>query len=144
MTSFTEMKFIQAEIELMLNNDVSAAEVALSEAITASIEKLTGDTDTTYVNTHSTLSTLSNNDERLEQIILQKYIAMYSNGIEPWTDYRRTGYPELIPVSNGINSFNLNGEIPRRVSYPQSELDLNNDNVPIKDGNLQTSLWWDN
>ncbi|MEM6738379.1 MAG: SusD/RagB family nutrient-binding outer membrane lipoprotein, partial [Bacteroidota bacterium] len=61
-----------------------------------------------------------------------------------WTDYRRTGYPELIPVSNGINSFNLNGEIPRRVSYPQSELDLNNDNVPIKDGNLQTSLWWDN
>ncbi|MEM6817055.1 MAG: SusD/RagB family nutrient-binding outer membrane lipoprotein, partial [Bacteroidota bacterium] len=121
MTSFTEMKFIQAEIELMLNNDVSAAEVALSEAITASIEKLTGDTDTTYVNIHSMLSTLSNNDERLEQIILQKYIAMYSNGIEPWTDYRRTGYPELIPVSNGINSFNLNGEIPRRVSYPQSE-----------------------
>lgn len=144
MTSYTEMKFIEAEIELMENNDIPAAEAALAEAIGASIAKLTGSSDAAYVATHSALAGLADDDARLEQIITQKYIAMYSNGIEPWTDYRRTGYPNLTPNPNGINSFNLNGEIPRRVSYPQTEIDLNNSNVPIKNGNLQTPLWWDN
>ncbi|MEQ9008617.1 MAG: SusD/RagB family nutrient-binding outer membrane lipoprotein, partial [Ekhidna sp.] len=144
MTSYTEMKFIEAEIELMENNDIPAAEAALAEAIGASIAKLTGGSDAAYVAANSALAGLADNAARLEQIITQKYIAMYSNGIEPWTDYRRTGYPNLTPNPNGINSFNLNGEIPRRVSYPQTEIDLNNANVPIKDGNLQTPLWWDN
>ncbi|WP_436517272.1 SusD/RagB family nutrient-binding outer membrane lipoprotein [Ekhidna sp. To15] len=144
MTSYTEMKFLEAEIELMGNNDVPAAEAALAEAIGASIAKLTSSTDAAYVATNSALAGLADDAARLEQIITQKYIAMYSNGIEPWADYRRTGYPNLTPNTNGINSFNLNGEIPRRVSYPQTEIDLNNANVPIKDGNLQTPLWWDN
>ncbi|SNT38257.1 Susd and RagB outer membrane lipoprotein [Ekhidna lutea] len=144
MTSYTEMKFIEAEIELMGNNDVVAAQAALAEAIGASITKLTGANDAAYVAANSDLVSLADNAARLEQIITQKYIAMYSNGLETWTDYRRTGYPNLTPNSNGINSFNLNGEIPRRVSYPQTEIDLNNANVPIKDGNLQTPLWWDN
>ena len=144
MASYTEMKFIEAEIELMNNNDIPAAEAALAEAITASIAKLTGSADAAYVATNSALAGLADNDARLEQLITQKYIAMYSNGLEPWTDFRRTGYPVLTPNANGSNSFNLNGEIPRRVSYPQTEIDLNNANVPIKDGNLQTPLWWDN
>lgn len=143
MASYAEMKFIEAEIELVNNNDIPAAEAALAEAIMASITKLTGQNDATYVSVNSELASLADDDERLEQLITQKYIAMYSNGIEPWTDFRRTGYPELTPNSNGSNSFNLNGEVPRRVSYPQSEIDLNPDNVPIRDGNLQTPLWWD-
>ncbi len=145
MASYTEMKFIEAEIELMNNNDIPAAEAALTEAITASIAKVTGgSSDAAYVATNSALAGLADDNARLEQIITQKYIAMYSNGLEPWTDFRRTGFPVLTPNPNGSNSFNLNGEIPRRVSYPQTEIDLNNTNVPIKDGNLQTPLWWDN
>ncbi|MEP1032726.1 SusD/RagB family nutrient-binding outer membrane lipoprotein [Ekhidna sp.] len=144
MTSYTEMKFLEAEIELMGNSDIPAAEAALAEAIGSSIAKLTSSSDAAYVATNSALAGLADDAARLEQIMTQKYIAMYSNGIEPWADYRRTGYPNLTPNSNGINSFNLNGEIPRRVSYPQTEIDLNNANVPIKDGNLQTPMWWDN
>lgn len=144
MTSYAEMKFIEAEIELMSNDDVVAAERALSEAIEASIVKLTGSSDADYIQANSQLSGLADNNARLEQIITQKYIAMYSNGIEPWTDFRRTGYPTLTPVENGSNSFNLNGEIPRRLSYPDTEIRLNAVNVPIVDGNLQTPLWWDN
>ncbi|MEQ6166600.1 MULTISPECIES: SusD/RagB family nutrient-binding outer membrane lipoprotein [unclassified Ekhidna] len=144
MTSYAEMKFIEAEIELMENADIPAAEAALAEAIAASVTKIAGSNDAAYVATNSALAGLADDAERLEQIITQKYIAMYSNGLEPWTDYRRTGYPDLTPVANGNNSFNLNGEIPRRLSYPDTEIQLNNANVPIKDGNLQTPLWWDN
>ncbi|MEM9340474.1 MAG: SusD/RagB family nutrient-binding outer membrane lipoprotein [Bacteroidota bacterium] len=143
LTSFVEMKFIEAEIELMGNADVTAAEAALAEAISASIIKLTGSDDAAYATANSALAGLTDNDARLEQIMAQKYIAMYSNGIEPWTDFRRTGFPALSPNANGVNSFNLNGEIPRRASYPQTEIDLNRVNVPIKDANLQTPVWWD-
>lgn len=35
---------------------------------------------------------------KLERIITQKWIALYPDGPEGWSEYRRTGYPELIPV----------------------------------------------
>ena len=33
--------------------------------------------------------------QQLQQIITQKYIAWIGNGIEAYNDYRRTGYPVL-------------------------------------------------
>lgn len=35
----------------------------------------------------------SNNDKKLEMIIKEYYIAAWGNGIEPYNNYRRTGYP---------------------------------------------------
>jgi len=35
------------------------------------------------------------NEEKLEKIITQKWIAAYTNSIEAWVDHRRTGYPKL-------------------------------------------------
>jgi hypothetical protein len=74
----------------------------------------------------------------------QKYIALYSHGLESWTDFRRTGYPAITPVPGGTNAFNLNGEVPRRLPYPQTEIDLNPSNVPITEPNFQNPFWWDN
>ncbi|XOV91602.1 MAG: SusD/RagB family nutrient-binding outer membrane lipoprotein [Bacteroidota bacterium] len=37
----------------------------------------------------------ASNEEKLERIISQKWIAAYMNSIEPWVDHRRTGYPKL-------------------------------------------------
>ncbi|TRX50941.1 SusD/RagB family nutrient-binding outer membrane lipoprotein [Fulvivirga sp. M361] len=141
--SYAEMKFIEAEAELMQNDDVTAAENALTEAITASLEKIVGTVDAAYVADNSDLDSFANNTERLEQIITQKYIALYSHGLETWTDFRRTGFPALTPVDGGNNTFNLNGEIPRRLPYPQTEIDLNNSNVPITSPNFQDRFWWD-
>ncbi len=142
-TSFAEMKFIEAEIELMENGDIAAAEAALAAAISASITKLTGSDDAVFAATNSALAGLADDAARLEQIIGQKYIALYSHGIEAWSDFRRTGYPALTPVAGGSNSFNLNGEIPRSIPYPQTEIDLNLSNVPNPEANLQTQLYWD-
>ena len=37
-------------------------------------------------------------EAQLERIITQKWIANYPDGPEGWSEYRRTGYPEVIPV----------------------------------------------
>jgi len=141
--SYVESKFIEAEAQLMGNDDVGAAEAALEEAITASLEKILGEFDMDYVMENSALAGLADKEARLEQIITQKYIALYSHGLECWTDFRRTGYPDISPVEGGTNTFNINGEVPRRLPYPQTEIDLNNSNVPITSPDFQNRFWWD-
>jgi len=47
-------------------------------------------------------------EENLERIITQKWIAMYPEGQEAWSEFRRTGYPKLWPVV--VN--NSGGDVP--------------------------------
>ena len=37
-------------------------------------------------------------EENLERIITQKWIAIYPDGQEAWSEFRRTGYPKVFPV----------------------------------------------
>ncbi|OQP59515.1 hypothetical protein A3860_37400 [Niastella vici] len=89
-------------------------------------------------------------EKKLERIITQKWIAMYPEGQEAWSEFRRTGYPKLFPVV--IN--NSGGKIStttfiRRVNLPPDEY-LTNPlgakraaamlNGPDNGG---TRLWWD-
>ncbi len=141
--SYAEQKFIEAEAKLMGSGDVEGAQAALAEAIRASLEKIVGTADDAYVAQHSDLSGLADQQAQLAQIIGQKYIAMYSHGLQVWTDYRRTGFPDIPPVEGGNNAFNNNGEIPRRLPYPQTEIDLNQSNVPISAPDFQQRFWWD-
>ena len=141
--SFAESKFVEAEALLMARGDVEGAQAALQQAIEASLNKIVGTADPDYVAMHGDLSGLSTQEEQLAQIIAQKYIALYSHGLENWTDYRRTGLPDLTPVDGGNNAFNNNGEIPRRLPYPQTEIDLNSSNVPIQSPDFQDRFWWD-
>lgn len=141
--SYVEAKFIEAEAHLRkATPDLAASEAAFKAAVAASIQKITEASDDTYVDTYATYAGLTTPEERLERLMTEKYIAMYSQGIESWTDYRRTGFPVLTPNPNGSNGFNLNGEIPRRLPYPQTEVDLN-PQTPITSPNLQTPVWWD-
>lgn len=70
--------------------------------------------------------------EKLEKIITQKWIANWQMGIEAWTEYRRTGYPELCPVidnlSGGTISSSNESKGLRRLRYPYTERDLNSGN----------------
>lgn len=59
--------------------------------------------------------------EKLAKIALQKWVALYFNGLEAWFDWRRTGLPEIIP---GVS--NLNGDkVPVRFIYPLAAQSLN-------------------
>jgi len=59
----------------------------------------------------------------LAQIGVQKWISLFTQGFEAWSEWRRTGYPNLTPAANAKTS---DGQIPRRVIYPQTEQSFNN------------------
>lgn len=86
---------------------------------------------------------------KLERIITQKWIAMYPNGQEAWSEFRRTGYPRIFPVRyNASGDINTENQI-RRVVFPQSEYSNNltavNKAIALLGGpdSGATKLWWD-
>jgi hypothetical protein len=144
--SYVEVKFIEAESQLMRTaSDPNAAKAALDVAVAASFTKVTGATTPAayQASLDANWAAATTQEEQLEVLINEKYISCYSQGILAWTDYRRTGYPALTIIPTGTNAFNANGEVPRRLPYPQEERLLNLDNLPIKTPNLQTRFWWD-
>lgn len=81
----------------------------------------------------------------MEQIMTQKWVALYLQGYEAWAEWRRTGFPMLTPAPDAMNT---SGLIPRRHGYPTSEFNLNEANyraaVAAQGADeLDTRLWWD-
>jgi hypothetical protein len=82
-----------------------------------------------------------------ETIMTQKWVALFGQGVESWTEYRRTGYP-IMPPKDDRAWFENDGIIPTRLPYPTVEYTLNKRNVDaavnINGGpdNMQTKLWW--
>ena len=85
-------------------------------------------------------------EEKLEQIIVQKWLAIYFQSAEAWTEFRRTGYPR---IWTGSDKGNTNGDIPRRLTYPLDEYAKNETHVKEAAGrlsggdNYMSRLWWD-
>ena len=68
-------------------------------------------------------------EEMQERIITQKWIANWLLGCEAWADWRRTGYPRLMPAEyytsdHGITQANVKAGA-RRMPYPQAERNSN-------------------
>lgn len=90
-------------------------------------------------------------DERkLERIITQKWIAVFPDGQESWSEFRRTGYPQLIPVVDNYSGGGVSaGDFIRRVTYPIDEYSTNAggvaEGVQLLGGDDVggTRLWWD-
>lgn len=142
--TYHELKFIEAEARLRLNENDPLAQTALNEAVLASINKITaGETSQETIDAYLADFAVLDGDfnGKLETLILQKYIALFAT-IESWTDYRRTGFPVLIPNEGGDQNQNPGGAIPRRFAYPQTER-LYNQNFPEYLPNLQDRFWWD-
>ena len=91
-------------------------------------------------------------EEKQERIITQKWIANWPLGNEAWADYRRTGYPKLLPATD---EGNLSGGIvdnergARRMPYPSEEYTSNTENVQNAvsnylggPDNMATDVWW--
>lgn len=92
----------------------------------------------------------ASNDVKMEKIITQKWIAMYPNGQEGWSEFRRTGYPKLFPVVYNSSGGAVDTDIQiRRVPFARMEYTLNLDNVKAAAELLGgpdtggTRLWWD-
>ena len=90
------------------------------------------------------------NEVKLERIITQKWLAMFPEGQEAWTEFRRTGYPKLFPVLSNESGGTISTQIQvRRISYPLSEYSSNGpavqQGISLLGGpdNGGTRLWWD-
>jgi hypothetical protein len=91
-----------------------------------------------------------NMDLKLERILTQKWIAMYPDGQEAWTEFRRMRWPKVFPVvvNNSAGLINSATEI-RRLPFPQTEYQSNGAGVATGvtalggPDNGGTKLWWD-
>ena len=69
-------------------------------------------------------------EAHLEQIITQKWLAIFPLGNEAWAEYRRTGYPKLLPAPHNLGPYNIDlNHHARRLIYPVEEYEQNGANV---------------
>ena len=98
------------------------------------------------------------NEQKLQRIMIQKWIANFPISCEGWAEYRRTGYPKFFPNRVNLSNGTIDtDEQVRRLLY--SDTEINTNNVELQNGiNLLneensssqfsgdiggTRVWWD-
>ena len=88
-----------------------------------------------------------NDAKGLEMINTQFWAATFFNEYEAWSNYRRTGFPALVPINYpGSQSPNA---VPRRMAYSTVDKQVNSDNYNAAVSGLQggdkitSRVWWD-
>jgi hypothetical protein len=82
----------------------------------------------------------------LARIGVQKWLALYPNGQEAWSEWRRLASPVLTPSPDATNT---NGQITRRFGYPATEIALNGANYNAQVATMtggdanSVHVWWD-
>ncbi|MEQ8473251.1 MAG: SusD/RagB family nutrient-binding outer membrane lipoprotein [Marinoscillum sp.] len=142
--TYTNRLFIEAEAALILGTQ-GDPRVLLSSAVSSSLSEVAGfagvamdatDVSDYLANVLADYDGAATDEERLEVIINEKYIAMYGNGIESYNDLRRTGYP------TGLNlPVVQNGPFPNIFPIPPAEVTANENIDPLTD--LTSKVFWD-
>lgn len=143
----SRIKFLAAESALILGTNGNPA-VLLEEAIRASMDKVlnfggvsssfaanSSDVDD-YVNeVIGNYNAASTDEERLDIIITEAYLASFGNSIEAYNAYRRTGYPSNIQESiSGDTTF------PRSFRYADDAVDVN---TSLNQKLITDKVFWD-
>lgn len=76
-------------------------------------------------------------EDKLDVVITEKYFANFGNGIEAYTDFRRTGKPSNLPAPLAPS-----GPAPRRLPLPPTELSAN-PNAPSPPPLVTDKIFWD-
>ncbi len=135
----SEVSLILAEAALDGDITTGTAKGYFEAGITASFEQYGLTVPATYFATVGEVTR--------PKVLEQKWIALYGVGIEAWTEYRRTGFPEM-PPKDPRAVFENDGVLPTRLPYPGSEYSLNkaslDKGIALNGGadNMKTKLWW--
>jgi len=141
-----EVKFLKAEAALvgMISGN---AEEYFREGIQLAMEQYAVAEEEVAVYMNSEAANLvGSEEEMLEEIIVQKYLASYYQAHEAWAEYRRTGYPR---IWIGEGPSDTDGQLPRRQKYPLDEYSKNLQNVEEAAASLSNGddplsrVWWD-
>lgn len=136
--------FIMAEAVVRLNV-TGDAQALFREGIRASMEEagVTPAAVDAFFAANVAATTLSGStQQRIEQIIGQKWISLIGNGYESYNDWRRTGFPVL---SEPPNPTSVDQKRPRRLIYTTNEINRNQNLIPAGTVPPQTNVrvWWD-
>lgn len=173
----SEVYFLRAEGALLKWNMKGTAEGLYKQGIetsfaennvSASVDAYmnSGNTPTTYTNSRPSVNELAPTqataawdatslEQQLEKIMIQKWIALYPNGQEAWSEWRRTGYPKLHKVVNNFGRSQGVTDVTqgiRRMIYPANKSTSEADKANLQKavemlgpgGDASTTrLWWD-
>ncbi|GAA4406968.1 SusD/RagB family nutrient-binding outer membrane lipoprotein [Nibrella viscosa] len=136
--TFAELNLILAEAAV--DGDITGnAQTFFERGITASFDQYGLKVPDGYLTRIGTVTK--------EKVMEQKWIALFGQAIEAWTEYRRTGLP-VLPAKDPRAVFANDGVLPTRLKYPNSEYSLNE--VKLKEGigllggadDMKSKLWW--
>lgn len=151
--SYSEVELWLAEVAQRGWANSGDAKTHYTNAIFANINELAqilGAQSNTTLNTALYAENLWNNTpDKMEAINMQHYVNNFYNGIEGFANWRRSGFPKLKPTTdNPYTDQALNGLIPRKLPYPNTEMNFNRSNLePYLDNGVNfwgASVWWDN
>lgn len=141
---YAEVMFHIAEAALKgFNTGGITAQDAYIEAVTASLQENGIDSE----EIEAYLSGPGEYDGTLDQLYLQEWIALFKQGLEAWSLYRRTGIPTTHYVAPA-SIYPGHNSPPFRYPYPQNELTLNGVNATpfeaeVVDAFWGKKMWWD-
>lgn len=136
--TYAEVEFIKAE--LAQRGLISDAETHYKNGIKAAIEQVKAVIPANYFD-----NTVVQYNGTLEQIMLQKYYALYFTDYQQWFEYRRTGLP-VLPTTAAMGN---NAVMPSRFTFPTDQQLYNVDNYKeavqmIGTDDINAKVWWDN
>ncbi|MFD2721611.1 SusD/RagB family nutrient-binding outer membrane lipoprotein [Hymenobacter monticola] len=175
--TYYSRKFTEAELQLMVLNNVPAARAALVAGLNAAFNKvntiaaadgsplMTTTQINNYLNRNNTnlnasgplnrFDRATTNEDRLEVIMYEKYVASFGFGPDVYTDFRRTGHPRIrvsqdivtaSPTRSGLlpddGTTLSTGMFPNRLYYPTNDLILN-PNSPRTQAPQNSRIFWD-
>ncbi len=153
--NYAEVEFLLAEaIERGIGNVPGTAEEHYNAGVRAAMQMYTP-FDPSLVVTDAEVDAylaaypyggggVTGNETNLEQIAYQMWASKFFNWWEAWSDWRRTGYPELEPTSYPGSA--SPGTIPTKLRIPQRELAVNQENYEAgatKPDSPVGKVWWD-
>lgn len=156
---YTEILMEYSEVEFLLSEANGWAQTNYMNGIKASMEKwgIVSNVINTYANALPAASK--------ENVLTQKYIALFMQPYEAWADYRRTGYPNTLLKPGQTANLNVSTtsgqttyiftsliagltDLPNRLFYPTTVQTLNTANYQaasnsIGGDKMNTKLIWD-
>lgn len=153
--NFGEVLMEYSEVAFLISEHNNWSQADYEKGVRASLEKW----GVSAPSADAYLAALPPANER--NVLNQKYIALFTQFLEVWSEYRRTGYPDFLikkgevvfsgiiegnPVNYTFNPLFGDGGVPARLYYPVKEQTVNKSSYQgaiAAQGNdvLETKLW---
>ena len=148
MLTYAEVSFIKAEAAEKGLGGLTAAQAAgfYTAGVTASIQQWGGTAADAAAYLAKPGVAYAGGATGLQQIGLQKWIALFTQGVEAWSEWRRTGNPASIKP--GPRMYSDVPTVPRRLVYSGAEQSVNAASLSAAIASqgpdlYTTRIWWD-